>query len=70
MAILNNKCVFADGIGSGVGEENSLLYAVAPQLKQTITVANEVYTNCTQELHDLDEFENPDNRFLPKDPDQ
>lgn len=69
IAILNNKCVFADGLGGGVGEENSHLYSIVPQVRPSIKVTNEIYTNCTQELYDLDEFENPDNRFLPKDPD-
>ena len=30
---------------------------------------NAIYTNCTQEMYDLEEFERPETRYLARDPD-
>ena len=65
VAILNNKCVFTDSLGQG---DESSYFSVVPPLPHG-QANHAIYSSCTQEMYDFDEYDKPEMRFLPKDPD-
>jgi hypothetical protein len=64
VAIINNKAVFSE-IGTNASAESVVIQNRPP----IVVKNNQIYTNCTQEMYDLEEFERPETRYLARDPD-